>query len=368
MSKDQKRSDGSYATTVTLGHDPTGKVIKVFLSAKSEAELKKKVIQAQVNIQSGKLLKESSMLLKDYARNWLSVSKAKAEINTRAMYDNAINKHIIPAMGHIPLNKIKKSDAQRMINERWEHPRTCQVVRMTLIQILDAAVEDRLVNENVCRKLSMPKNEPAEKRQLTEEEKEAIKKAAFTDREKMFVMVLFYFGLRRGEALALTRSDIDLKNNILSVNKAVTFDVNTPIIKSTKTSSGTRNIPIPISVKPHLSVYLRQSNSLYLFTDKDGNLLTKSMLRRMWDNIIRKMNEAVCSEKELVIGNLHITGLTPHLFRHNYCTMLYYSGISQKKAVELMGHSDITMIMNVYAHLDEEKEKVQTKLDNAINL
>lgn len=368
MLKYKKRSDGRYATTVTLGHDPAGKVIKVFLSAKSEAELKKKVIQAQVNIQSGKLLKESSMLLKDYARDWLAVSKAKAEINTRAMYDNAINKHIIPAMGHLPLNKIKKSDAQRMINERWDHPRTCQVVRMTLIQILDAAVEDKLVNENVCRKLSMPKNEPAEKRQLTGEEKEAIKKAAFTDREKMFVMVLFYFGLRRGEALALTRSDIDLKNNILSVNKAVTFDVNTPIIKSTKTSSGTRNIPIPISVKPHLSVYLRQSNSLYLFTDKDGNLLTKSMLRRMWDNIIRKMNEAVCSEKELVIGNLHITGLTPHLFRHNYCTMLYYSGISQKKAVELMGHSDITMIMNVYAHLDEEKEKVQTKLDNAINL
>ena len=33
-----------------------------------------------------------------------------------------------------------------------------------------------------------------------------------------------------------------------------------------------------------------------------------------------------------------------------------------------MGHSDITMIMNVYAHLDEQKEKVQTKLDNAINL
>lgn len=368
MAKYKKRSDGRYATTVTIGHDQTGKVIKVFLSAKSEAELKKKVIQTQVNIQSGKLLKESSMLLKDYAKDWLNVNKAKSEINTKAMYDNAINKHIIPAMGHIPLDKIKKSDAQRMINDRWEHPRTCQIIRMTLIQILDTAVEDKLINENVCRKLNMPKNEPAEKRQLTEEEKEAIKKADFTDRERMFVLILFYFGLRRGEALALTRSDIDLKNNSLSVNKAVTFDVNSPVIKSTKTSSGTRSIPIPSSVKPVLSDYLKKCNNLYLFTDKSGNLLTKSMLRRMWDNIVKKMNEAVCTEKELIIGNLHITDLTPHLFRHNYCTMLYYSGISQKKAVELMGHSDINMIMNVYAHLDEQKEKVQTKLDNAINL
>lgn len=209
MAKYKKRSDGRYATTVTIGHDQTGKVIKVFLSAKSEAELKKKVI---------------------------------------------------PAMGHIPLNKIKKSDAQRMINDRWDHPRTCQIIRMTLIQILDTAVEDKLINENVCRKLNMPKNEPAEKRQLTEEEKEAIKKADFTDRERMFVLILFYFGLRRGEALALTRSDVDLKNNSLSVNKAVTFDVNSPVIKSTKTSSGTRSIPIPSSVKPVLSDYLKKCN------------------------------------------------------------------------------------------------------------
>ena len=108
MAKYKKRSDGRYTTTVTLGHDPT---------------------------------------------------------DTRAMCNNTINKHIIPAMGHIPLDKIKKSDAQRMINKRWDHPRTCQIIRMTLIQILDTAKEDELINENVCRKLNMPKNEPAEKRQ-----------------------------------------------------------------------------------------------------------------------------------------------------------------------------------------------------------
>lgn len=48
--------------------------------------------------------------------------------------------------------------------------------------------------------------------------------------------------------------------------------------------------------------------------------------------------------------------------------MLYYSGISQKKAVELMGHSDLKMIMEVYAHLDEQKEAVRDKINNAIAL
>lgn len=80
------------------------------------------------------------------------------------------------------------------------------------------------------------------------------------------------------------------------------------------------------------------------------------------------MNDVVTSEKENQIGPCPITGLTAHIFRHNYCTMLYYSGISQKKAVDLMGHSDLKMIMEVYAHLDEQKEAVQEKLDKAISL
>lgn len=368
MGKYKKRKDGRYATSVTLGHDANGKVIKVFLSAKTEAELKRKVIQTQVDAQSGKILKESSMLLKDYAKDWLSLNKAKSGINTKAMYENAVNKHIILSIGHIPISKVKKSDVQKMINDRWEHPRTCQIIRMTLTQILESAIEDKLINDNVCKKLTMPKNEPKEKRQLTDEEKEAIKKADFSGKEKMFVYILFYFGLRRGEALALSKSDIDLKNNILIVNKSIAFNKNDPVLKDTKSKSGVRNLPIPNAVKSILRDYLKQCDTFYLFADKGGNLLTQSMLVRMWERIIRKMNEAVCTEKELLIGNLHITGLTPHIFRHNYCTMLYYSGISQKKAVELMGHSDVTMIMRVYAHLDEEKEKVQEKLNNAINL
>ncbi len=80
------------------------------------------------------------------------------------------------------------------------------------------------------------------------------------------------------------------------------------------------------------------------------------------------MNAAVITDREKLIGAEPIQDLTAHIFRHNYCTMLYYSGISQKKAVELMGHSDIKMIMEVYAHLDDQKEAVQDKLNKAIAL
>lgn len=52
------------------------------------------------------------------------------------------------------------------------------------------------------------------------------------------------------------------------------------------------------------------------------------------------MNDAVMTDAQRKMNQYPISGLTAHILRHNYCTMLYYSGISILKAVELMGHSD----------------------------
>ena len=183
------------------------------------------------------------------------------------------------------------------------------------------------------------------------------------------MLLLFYFGLRRGEALALTKADIDLKKNLLYVNKTIVFDKNNPVIKSgAKSDAGNRIIPIPESAGVFLREFVRTVDTFYLFPGKNAETLSKSQYVRMWERVVKKMNEAVTTERERLIGAEPITGLTAHIFRHNYCTMLYYSGISQKKAVELMGHSDIKMIMEVYAHLDEKKEAVQEKLSREIVL
>ena len=66
--------------------------------------------------------------------------------------------------------------------------------------------------------------------------------------------------------------------------------------------------------------------------------------------------------------NRPIHDLTAHIFRHNYATMLYYSGISLKKAAALMGHADTKMIMEVYSHLNEQKEQTETKLNSFIKM
>lgn len=369
MPRYKKRKDGRYATTVMAGYKPNGSPNNIFLSAKTEKELKNKVLELKIKIKSGELVKQSDTLLRDYSDSWMDTYKSSAEINTKAMYKNAIEKHIKPELGHLALNKIVRSDVQKLINDNQEHPRTCEIIKMTLVQILNCAIDDKLLRENVAKNVTLPKRHKADKRALTELEKDALKKADFTQTERAFVMILYYFGLRRGEALALTKSDIDLKNKLLNVNKTVVFDVNKPIVKiGAKSEAGNRAIPIPESAEAFLKEFLKSVDTFCLFPGKSFETLSKTQYVKMWDRIIKKMNAAVTSEKEKLIGIEPIQGLTAHIFRHNYCTMLYYSGISQKKAVELMGHSDLKMIMEVYAHLDEEKEAVQEKLNKAIAL
>ncbi len=368
MAKYKKRKDGRYATTVMIGYKDNGKPNNVFVSAKSEKELREKVLEVKMKMKSGELIKTSDTLLESYADNWFETYKSSVGINTKAMYTNALQ-HIKSELGHLPLNKLCRSDVQRLINLHQDHPRTCEIIKMTLVQILESAVEDKLIFENVAKKVALPKHHKQEKRALTDLEKKAIKEADFTPRENAFITLLYFFGLHRGEALALTKSDIDLKKMELTVNKAVVFDVNTPIIKTgAKSDAGNRTIPIPKSVKGFFRDFLKETDTFYLFPGKTHETLSKTQYQILWNNIIKKMNDAVTTEKERKIGVQKINGLTAHIFRHNYCTLLYYSGISQKKAVELMGHSDVKMIMEVYAHLNEKKESVREKIDNAIAL
>lgn len=369
MGKYKKRPDGRYATTVMLGYKPDGRANNVFLSAKTEKELRNKVLELKMKVKAGEVVKQSDTPLKDYADSWMETYKASASINTKAMYANIVNCHIKPNLGHLPLNKICRSDVQKLINDNQDHPRTCEQIKMTMNQILNCAVDDKLLTENVAKKVTVPKRHKSDRRALTDLEKEAIRKADFTLQEHAVVMLLFYFGLRRGELLALTKPDIDLRKKTLTVNKTVVFNANTPIIKTgAKSDAGNRIIPIPAPAIPFLRDFLKSVDTFYIFPGKTYETLSKTQYVKMWERIVRKMNDAVTSDNEKMIGAEPITGLTAHIFRHNYCTMLYYSGVSQKKAVELMGHSDLKMIMEVYAHLDEKKEAVQEKLDKAISL
>ena len=175
------------------------------------------------------------------------------------MYENVISAHIVPELGHIKLRELKTFHLQALINRRVEMglTRTVEQIKLTLNQILKSAVKNELLysismfdlpsasrndersngvlakSEGLCQTkmlyknvmdaVEIPRFSKPEKRALTERELSYIAAADFTPQEAAFVYLLLYTGLRRAEALALTRADINLGERKLTVNKAVVF-------------------------------------------------------------------------------------------------------------------------------------------------
>lgn len=362
--KYKKRPDARYETKVFLGYDDTGRRIRKSVFAKSSAELERKVFEIRQQIKESTYIINDTMLIKDYCNKWYDTYKSHKETNTKAMYKNIINKHICPCLGDLMIKQLKKQDIQAMLNSRYDRPRTCHQIVLVLKQIIDEMKMDKCISpldaENLTKNLSIPKYKAREKRALNKLELEAIRKSDFTIRERAFVYILFYFGLRREEALGLMKNDFDFINNKLHIQRAIIFNKNNSECKGTKSFAGERSIDIPVECLDFFKSYLSSLHTLYLFTKLDGTAITKSSYDKMWKSILKKMNDAVMTDYGI--------NITAHYFRHNYCTLLYYSDVSVGKAVELMGHADYRIIMNIYKHLDEEKENTSEKINKTIKL
>ena len=364
-----KNSRGVFETKIWDGtYNADGsKHRKLLSSRKSSADLERKVRDLKNKVDQGSYIQNTDILFTDYALHWLNTKKSAKEENTQAMYRNIINKHLA-FLEYVKLSDIRNSHFQQAINYALDKPRTCQQIYITFKQIIAMAVSDNYIGkgmqELICSNIDLPKYIRTEKRPLNEIEKEALKQADFTDREQAFIYIIYCCGLRRGEALALTKFDFSFskKENTLSVTKALIFDGNNAKIKDTpKTDNGFRKLPIPKYAAEFLKSYTCSLPGPYLFTTRDGSIITKSSYRKMWESIVRKMNISAGGTDSFP----QIDGLTAHIFRHNYCTELCYKipAVSIKKIAYLMGDTE-KMVLEVYNHIQEEKESAADVIED----
>ena len=367
--KYSKSKDGYFRAKVWDGtYNADGSKHRInLISKKSSADLEKKVNEFKNRVVKREYVTSSDISLYEYALEWLDTYKVNRSRNTYLMYRNIIDKHIID-LADTPLQSLTHARLQILINDRSDRPRTCQQLLLTLRQVLKSAAKSQLIPINVSYELAddleLPAYKSKEKRALTDLEIKAIKTADFTDREKCFVYLIYGCGLRRGEALALTKYDISFEQAEISITKSIAFDVNNSYIKETKTARGQRTVPMPGYLHSFLKDYIKTIDN-YLITKVDGTEMTLSSFEKMWEQIIKKMNLAVGGTDKIRL----IHGLTPHIFRHNYCTRLCYQvpAISTKMIAKLLGDTE-KMVSEVYSHILAEKEQVGDSIEKAISL
>ena len=355
----KKNSSGYYEKRLSIGKDPvTGKRIRKAIRAKSIAELDRLVFQYKQDIKVKAAVPDDDITFESYSRRWMESKQGKS-INTVNMYKLILDKHILPDIGDLYFTEITKQSLQDIINKSFDHANTCNKIRLTLKQIYEAAADEGLPNTNLNFKmLSLPKQKKViEKRACTPQEKEAIFTAELPGMEKAFLYIIYFTGLRREEALALCPEDFDFENNLVSVNKTIIFDGNRTIVNygMAKTEYSIRSVPLPPRSREFLKSYVSGKEG-FLFRAEISDI---PFSRTAYQNFFRRIKKGLSPLAPTA------KDLTAHIFRHNYATMLYYSDVSPKMAAKLMGHKDTTMIMRIYAHLDEQKENVSDKLARA---
>ena len=350
---------------------PTGaKHRKRITSKKSSADLEKKVNEFKQSLKGG-FVETSNITFGEYSRTWFELYKSAKELNTQRMYKICVFNYLTP-LDDIRLVDIRHSHFQSIINQNMEHPKTCRNIKLTFTQIIKSAVRERILPhsavEDVTMDISMPKYLKPQKRALTALERQAMTDADLDERKRAFISILYYCGLRRGEALALTDEDFDFENNTVSISKVIVFNGNAPELKPyPKSDNGIRSVPLHEACVGILKPYVDKCKG-FLFKGQNTALMTETAYKRMWESIIVSMNIAVGYNPQAKKDRIEkpIQGLTAHIFRHNFCTQLCYQipTISTKKIAQLMGDTE-KVVLNVYSHILDEQENVTDAIKKA---
>lgn len=180
---------------------------------------------------------------------------------------------------------------------------------------------------------------------------------------KLLFTLLFFSGLRLGEALALTWQDIDFSTNTIHITKSVYVNKGVSYISSTKTKAGTRRIIINKKLSQELQYWQQQQKHLLeQFTSDSMSLqVFQSSPITITKNSIEKQYKKIL-ERDATLKKIRI-----HDFRHSHASLLINQGEDYLVVKERLGHASITTTIDTYSHLYPSKQKdLADKLDDLI--
>lgn len=346
----KKRADGRYLIQVQIGWDSNGKKKYKNIYGKTIKETEQKAAEFRAKKENGLLVDDSGLTVEQWATQWLATYKSGVSRSTQTMYKGAITNHIVPSIGQVKLKAVKQIHLQNLLNEMFQNgysKRMISIVNLTLSQMFEMAVMNNILAVSPANHLKVEGTPPKTRDALTAEEQSRLIEHSGSDREGMYVKILYYFGLRRGEALALVKSDFDFKQGMLRINKSIEYHGNQPTVKTPKTEAGYRDVPIPKVFAPQLKSYFFTLPGLTIFPGKNGAAMTYAEFTWMWKRI----------EKRVGLE----THMTPHVLRHTYATILYDLGVDIKTAQKYLGHADPMVTLKIYTHLSQQKERISAE-------
>ena len=215
--------------------------------------------------------------------------------------------------------------------------------------------------------------------EITDKLEEGLKELFESEKYKTYLSTMSKFhnysfnntlliAMQKPEFCGLTLKDIDMQNKTINVDHQLQYVGNKgKYIEKTKTDAGTRVLPMSEEVyevmkrvlvnrkKPKIEICI-DGYTGFLFLDKRGMPMMPYQWEKRFQRSVEKYNK---------IYRVQLPKITPHVCRHTFCTNMAKRGISVETLKYLMGHTDISVTLNVYTHLKlEDAEKEIKRLEN----
>lgn len=367
MARVKKRSDGRYRSSFVIN----GK--RYYVYADKQNELKAAEQAKREEIEKKAFTKAENLTIEEFYQRYRDAKENAVKPNTLRMQDSAfrvisnVEYAAGQRFGNLKLSEIEPEHI-RILQRELGKARTSKTVNLytTLVNsVLHAALNERVISWNPCNTVKAirrtePKAADTIHRALTSEETAAFIAAA-EKAESWYTglfKVLLYTGARVGEAAAIYPADI--RGDVLHISRTITRAERGGVYigESTKTESGKRDIPLSDGAKVAIREQIAINTVLF---DHDIQQLNKPVFRSQFGHLA----EAATIAKEIkrICSIAGIERFTAHSFRHTFATRAIESGMNYKTLQTILGHSNISMTLGLYAHVTAEtKEKEMQKI------
>jgi len=299
--------------------------------------------------------------VKDYLKKeWLPAVKATIRPSTYNSYVQHVDCHIVPHVGTVKLQKLSGSQVNALYAKLAEtgkkdtktglSPMTIHHVHACLHKACKDAVRWGHISRNPLDAADPPRKKSdgtKEMRTWTKEQVKAFLGAMQDERLCSLWHTIAMTGMRRGEAIGLRWSDVDLEGGRLSVRRALIPNGRDVIVSEPKTVKGRRVIALdPGTVEVLKAQAARQLDEQkewddawvetgLVFTLENGAALDPESVSRYWRQAVKKS----------MLPQIRL-----HDLRHTHATLALQAGIHPKVVSERLGHATISITLDTYSH------------------
>ena len=301
-------------------------------------------------MENGAFIKADKTTVEEWLDEWLKyyVNPSTKE-NTKYNYKVTADRHLKPYIGSVQLDKLTTDMIQRLFVNQFSELslRGIRLIRFVLGSSLEQAVISGKIRRNPIRGIRLPRKEaPDMVDPLSPEEVEQLLTANEDHRLYPLLVAALLTGMRRGELLGLKWDNVDLDNNIISVEESLIEVAGKRHVDTPKTKSSCAKVPINERLREVLLEHKeKQANAKKYARSVDLGLVFPGiygqyMVPRRFSRVFADMVAAAGIRK-----------IRFHDLRHTFAYLLILQNTNIKVIQELMRHADIRTTMNVYGKL-----------------